>query len=182
LEKTLTDVRRKDRQETDPSFLTEILHNSASCTIAIEKAGFPLNHVAFFVFDESQNELIFHFSKHGYAGEQIIDGKKACVSIHKYGKLYTAKRAVDFGCEYQSIIIYGTIRILSDDQERMDAMSLFFKKFFSTIPEDQYEAFTIQDAKPIHVARIRIENWVGKQHLVPQFALSSFYPPYAPVI
>ena len=175
-------VRRKDRQETDPSFLKNLLHNSVSCTIAIEREGYPLNHVAFFVYDEPENEIIFHFSKHGFAGEEIIQGKKACVSVYKYGKLYTAKRAVDFGCEYRSVILYGTIEVLSDEAERMRAMNIFFQKFFSDVPSDTYDGFTPQDAKPIHVAKIKIADWFGKEHLVPDLARSSFYPAVKPVI
>ncbi|HEX6223909.1 MAG TPA: pyridoxamine 5'-phosphate oxidase family protein [Chryseolinea sp.] len=175
-------VRRKDRQASDPSFLKEILKNSVSCSIAIERTGYPLNHVAFFVYDESVDEIIFHFSKHGFAGEEIVTGKKVCVSVYKYGKLYTAKRAVDFGCEYQSIIIYGTVEILEREEDRLHAMDLFFQKFFSNIAKESYDGFNSQDAKPIHVARIKIENWFGKEHLVPPIALSSFYPNVDPVI
>jgi nitroimidazol reductase NimA-like FMN-containing flavoprotein (pyridoxamine 5'-phosphate oxidase superfamily) len=175
-------VRRRDRQEADPAFLTGLLMNSVSCSIAIQRDGYPLNHVAFFVYDESQHEIVFHFSKHGFGGEQITDGKKVCVSVYKYGKLYTAKRAVDFGCEYQSVIIYGDVRILVDETERMDAMELFFNKFFSAIPKEKYEGFTQLDAQPIQVARIKIHNWFGKQHTVPSFAISSFYPELSPVM
>jgi len=175
-------VRRKDRQETDPFFLRNLLHDSVSCSIAIERDGYPLNHVAFFVFDEAAHEIIFHFSKHGFAGQEIIDGKKASISVYKYGKLYTAKRAVDFGCEYQSAIVYGTVEILKDEEQRLRAMDLFFQKFFSGIPKESYDGFTSQDAKPIHVAKIRIEDWFGKEHLVPALALSSFYPTPDPVI
>ena len=123
-------VRRKDRQETDPFFLKKLLHDAVSCSIAIERDGYPLNHVAFFVFDEAAHEIIFHFSKHGFAGQEIIDGKKASISVYKYGKLYTAKRAVDFGCEYQSAIVYGTVEILKEEEQRLRAMDLFFLIFF----------------------------------------------------
>lgn len=182
LEEYSTRVRRKDRQEQDPSFLKNILDNSVSCTIAIERSGYPLNHIAFFAFDESTQEIIFHFSKHGFAGNEIVDGKKASIAIYKYGKLYTAPRAVDFGCEYQSVIAYGTIRIIKDEAERLNALNVFFQKFFSEIPKDKYEAFTSQDAKPVHVAKIKIEDWLGKQHLLPQLALDSFYSPLSPVM
>ena len=175
-------VRRKDRQESDPSFLKKLLHNSVSCSIAIEREGYPLNHIAFFVYDETAHEIIFHFSKHGFASEEIIDGKKASISVYKYGKLYTARRAVDFGCEYQSAILYGTVEILHHEDDRLRAMDLFFQKFFSGVPKDSYDGFTSQDAKPIHVAKIRIEDWFGKEHLVPALALSSFYPASDPVI
>ena len=169
-------VRRKDRQDTDPAFLKKLLHNSVSCSIAIEREGYPLNHIAFFVYNEPAHEIIFHFSKHGFAGDEISDGKKASISVYKYGKLYTAKRAVDFGCEYQSVILYGTIEILHTEEERMQAMDLFFRKFFSDVPKHSYDGFTRQDAKPIHVAKIKIQDWFGKEHLVPPFAIDSFYP------
>jgi len=109
-------VRRKDRQETDTSFLHEILNNAVSCSVAIEKEGYPLIHVAFYHFDEANNDIIFHFSKHGHAGEEITDGKKASISIYKYGRLYTAAKAVDFGCEYQSVIIYGRSGLLKTNR------------------------------------------------------------------
>ncbi|WP_460470220.1 pyridoxamine 5'-phosphate oxidase family protein [Emticicia fontis] len=175
-------VRRTDRQETEEEFLIDLLKESASCSIAIEKEGFPIMHVAFFVYDEINREIIFHFSKHGYAGQEITDGKRVCVSVYKYGKLYTAAKAVDFGCEYQSVIIYGKIRIVTEENERMNAMQVFFDKFFEHIPKDTYEPMTSAQAKPIYVAKIKIDNWFGKQHLVPQAALDAFYYPASPLI
>ena len=174
-------VRRKDRQKTAPSFLHDLLLNSPSCTIAVEKSGYPFLHVAFFAFDQDTNEIIFHFSKHGYAGEEITDGKRASISLYKYGKLYTAEKAVDFGCEYQSVIVYGTISILTDENERMEAMRKFFAKFFDNVTE-KYEPFTSQQAHPIHVAKIKIDDWFGKEHRVTEFAKDSFYFPGNPVI
>jgi nitroimidazol reductase NimA-like FMN-containing flavoprotein (pyridoxamine 5'-phosphate oxidase superfamily) len=174
-------VRRKDRQKSEPAFLHDLLRNSASCTIAVEKNGFPFIHVAFFVFDQENDEIIFHFSKHGHAGEEITNGKKAAISLYKYGKLYTAEKAVDFGCEYQSVILYGNIVVLTDENERMEGMRKFFLKFFNNVTE-KYEPFTPQQANPIHVAKMKIEAWFGKEHLVPGFAKDSFYFPGDPVI
>lgn len=175
-------IRRKDRQETDIAFLHEVLTNSVSCSIAIEKEGYPLIHVAFYHFDEANNDIVFHFSKHGHAGGEITDGKKASISIYKYGRLYTAAKAVDFGCEYQSVIIYGTIRIVENEQERMQAMSDFFDRYFAHIPKNSFEAFTSAQAKPIHVAKVRIEQWFGKEHSVPTLAMDAFFPDFPPLM
>lgn len=175
-------IRRKDRQETDTSFLHEILNNAVSCSVAIEKEGYPLIHIAFYHFDEANNDIVFHFSKHGHAGGEITDGKKASISIYKYGRLYTAAKAVDFGCEYQSVIIYGTIRIVENEQERMQAMSDFFDRYFAHIPKNSFEAFTSAQAKPIHVAKVRIEQWFGKEHSVPTLAMDVFFPDFPPLM
>lgn len=169
-------VRRKDREHQDAAFLKDLLHNSVSCSIAIQRDGYPLNHVAFFVYDEPTHEIIFHFSKHGFAGSEITTGKAVSISVYKYGKLYTAQRAVDFGCEYQSVILYGRVDVLTEESERMKAMGIFFQKFFSHVPPETYNDFTSQDAKTIDVVRIKIDDWFGKEHRVPDFALSSFYP------
>lgn len=173
-------VRRKDRQETDIRFMKDLLRDSISCSIAVEKEGYPLIHVAFFVYDEIANEIIFHFSKHGHAGQAISNNKKACVSVYRYGKMYTAHKAVDFGCEYQSVIIYGTIRIVENEEERMNAMEIFFHKFFNAVSKNEYEAFTPTQAKPIYVAKIKIDDWFGKEHRVPETAIQSFYHPTEP--
>ncbi len=67
----------------------------------------------------------------------------------------------------------GRLKFLQTEEERIHAMDLFFQKFFSGIPKDSYDDFTTQDAKPIHVAKIKIEDWFGKEHLVP--ALCAFF-------
>jgi uncharacterized protein len=175
-------VRRIDRQETEETFLKALLHHSLSCSIAIETGDFPLLHVAFFVYDEQNNDIIFHFSKYGYGAQHIIDDKKVTVSVYKYGKLYTAEKAVDFGCEYQSAIIYGKIRIVNNEAEKMEAMRFFFQKFFERIPTEEYKPFTVTEANPIYVAKIRIDQWMGKQHLVPEKAKDAFYSMVSPVI
>jgi nitroimidazol reductase NimA-like FMN-containing flavoprotein (pyridoxamine 5'-phosphate oxidase superfamily) len=182
MEEYADQVRRKDRQVTDIQVLKNVLHHAVSCSIAIEKEGYPLIHVAFFDYNEINHEIIFHFSKYGHAGQEIRNGKKACVSIYQYGKLYTAHQAVDFGCEYQSVIIYGTINIVEDQADRMLAMDSFFSKYFHHIPKHEYEPFTALQANPIHVAKIKIDDWLMKEHRVPETALRSFYPDASPIL
>lgn len=56
-------------------------------------------------------------------------------------------------------------------QNECQAMTVFFNKFFSHIPKDEYEGFTVEKAHPNHVAKIKIDDWFGK---VPENALRSF--------
>lgn len=182
MEKQFDTVRRTDRQETDTTFLHQLLANSISCTVAIATKEYPLIQATFFAFDKENNEVVFHFSKYGFSGQEIITGKNITISVYKYGKLYTAEKAVDFGGEYQSVIIYGKIRIVDNETEKMQAMKFFFDKFFSHIPESDYKAFTVTEANPIHVVKVKIDKWIGKQHLVPSTAIQSFYPEISPVI
>jgi nitroimidazol reductase NimA-like FMN-containing flavoprotein (pyridoxamine 5'-phosphate oxidase superfamily) len=175
MEQYTTEVRRKDRQEKDVSFLKRILEENLSCTISVERSGQPLLHTAFFAYNESTHSITFHFSKHGWAGKEMTGDKKATVSIYKTGKLYTAPKAVDFGCEYESVIIYGQLRIINDEAEKTHTLNLLFQKSFAHVPKDSYQHFTPNEAKQINVGSIHIDNWVGKAHYVPGFAIDSFY-------
>ncbi|HMS67639.1 MAG TPA: pyridoxamine 5'-phosphate oxidase family protein [Saprospiraceae bacterium] len=175
-------IRRSDRAESEIEFLEFVLDNTISCTIAVHTEEFPLIHSTFFVYDKEQNEIIFHLSKHGFGGSEIFSGKKIAISIYKYGKLYTAQKAVDFGCEYQSVIVYGVINRVEEETEKRAAMELFFNRFFSHIPTESYQEFSNVEAHPIFVVKVAIDQWFGKQHLVPEKAIESFYPEVKPVI
>jgi nitroimidazol reductase NimA-like FMN-containing flavoprotein (pyridoxamine 5'-phosphate oxidase superfamily) len=182
MERQYDKVRRTDRQETDSAFLHALLDNSASCTVAVPTEEYPLVQATFFAFDKTTDEVIFHFSKYGFSGQEIQTGKHITISVHKYGKLYTAEKAVDFGGEYQSVIIYGKIRIVESETEKMQAMKFFFDRYFSQIPASDYKPFTVTEANPIYVVKVKIEKWIGKQHLLPAMAVQSFYPESSAVL
>lgn len=175
MEEYVTTVRRKDRQEKDETFLKKMLETTMACTLSVEREGQPMLHTAFFAYDEMTNAITFHFSKHGWAGNELTDGKKITISIYKTGKLYTAAKAVDFGGEYESIIIYGRLKIATDPDEKMRTLDSLFQRFFSKIPTDTYIAFTLDEAKQIHVGNVQIDEWVGKAHAVPHVAIDSFW-------
>lgn len=178
----LNKVRRTDRQETETGFLHDVLENSMACTVAVNGDQFPLIHATFFDYDKVSNQIMFHFSKYGFGASEMKNDKNISISVYKYGRLYTAAKAVDFGCEYQSVIVYGKIRIVEEEQEKMEAMKSFFNKFFAHIPQTEYQDFTKVEANSIYVVKVKIDTWIGKQHLVPDKALKDFYADFTPVI
>ena len=179
--KKIDKVRRTDRQKEETDFMYSLLENTASCTVAVNTSDFPLVHSTFFDFDKANNEIMFHFSKYGHGGNEMVNEKPIAISVYKYGKLYTSEKAVNFGGEYQSIIVYGKIRIV-EGEEKMEAMKSFFDKFFPDYPTTDYKEATVTEANPIHVVKVKIDKWFGKQHLVPETALSSFYSDFNPLI
>lgn len=181
-DKKVDKVRRTDRQKEELDFMHTLLENTVSCTVAVNTDENPLIHSTFFDFDKENNEIMFHFSKYGHGGNEMVNDKPISISVYKYGKLYTSERAVNFGGEYQSVIIYGKIRIVDEQEEKMNAMKRFFNKFFSHIPDTAYKEATVTEANPIHVVKVKIDKWFGKQHLVPETALSSFYSDFNPLI
>ncbi len=172
-------IRRKDREKGDVGFFRMMVTHCPSCSIAYVDSEVPANHVAFFVYDENSNEIIFHLSKHGYGGSALTGGKTVCISLYKFGDLYTAAKAVDFGSEYQSVVIYGIAQIEESESEKMRLMKIFFEKFFPKFNGHSFSDFTTVDIKPIYVVRVKVDKWFAKQHRTPEYAMSHFaFPEY----
>jgi len=174
MQKEFDKVRRTDRQNSDPSFLQDLLLHSMSCTIAVATSDYPLIHASFFAYDQGTDEIIFHFSRHGFGAQEMVHEKKVAISLYKFGKLYTATKAVDFGGEYQSVVIYGQLKLVEEETEKLQAMEFFFQKYFGHISKDAYTPTNLTEIRPIHVFKVKIDKWIGKEHRVPEKSLQSF--------
>jgi nitroimidazol reductase NimA-like FMN-containing flavoprotein (pyridoxamine 5'-phosphate oxidase superfamily) len=175
-------IRRKDRAQSELDFFKRMMVETLACTISVGTDDYPLTHVAFFAYDDSSHSISFHFSRHGQAGNAFTDGRKVCISVYKCGKLYTGKTALDFGSEYQSIIVYGTVKMLTEEKDRMKEMRALFDKCFRDVPKDSYKDFSHKDTDPLNIVQVRIDDWLGKEHLLPETATGSFYHPISPYI
>lgn len=175
-------IRRKDRAQSELDFFRRMMAETMACTISVSTDDYPITHVAFFSYHEDSHTISFHFSRHGQAGSIFTNGRKVCISIYKCGKLYSGKSALDFGSEYQSIVVYGTIELLNSEAERMKAMRALFDKSFPDVPKDSYTDFSIKDTDPLNIVKVNIDDWFGKEHLLPSTATGSFYPAVSPYI
>ena len=54
-------------------------------------------------------------------------------------------------------------------------MKLFFNKYFGNVSNSNYKFFTPLKQHPIYVIKVKIEEWFGKQHLVPEKVNEAYY-------
>jgi nitroimidazol reductase NimA-like FMN-containing flavoprotein (pyridoxamine 5'-phosphate oxidase superfamily) len=67
--------------------------------------------------------------------------------------------------EYASVVAFGTIRVLEDNEEKRRALDGLLVKYFPTMqPGREYRPITPQELKRTSVYAIRVESWSGKQN------------------
>ena len=66
---------------------------------------------------------------------------------------------------YASVVAFGTIRVLKDDEEKRRALDGLLVKYFPAMqPGREYRPITPQELKRTSVYAIRVESWSGKQN------------------
>lgn len=165
MEKTsLTQVRRRDRNVADDSWIRERLTKSPTGVVAVSNNGQPYIHANLFIYDEKQNVIYFHTSSMGHLRQNVENSPKASFIIFEMGRLIAGPRALDFSVEYASVVVFGTVVIVREQAEIMDVLQRYFTKYASHIPSENIEPFTWEDAKKTTVYKLHIAEWSGKEH------------------
>lgn len=117
-----TSIRRQDRL-LDEQRATEILQEGEYGFLALagEEGGYgiPLNYVA------EGSCIYFHCAPHGEKLRRLDENAQACFCI--VGR--TAPQPASFTTEYESVMAFGRLSIVSDDSERMRALDLLVAKY-----------------------------------------------------
>jgi nitroimidazol reductase NimA-like FMN-containing flavoprotein (pyridoxamine 5'-phosphate oxidase superfamily) len=160
-------VRRKDREVNEEAFYKEMLAGSASCAIGLaDSKGNPYVNSNYFLYDATADVIYFHTAGNGYTRSIIEQNNNICISISKTGRLYPAKKAIDFGTEYYSVTVFGTVEIVEDEKDIITFFTNFLQKYFPHIKQTEYQAPTIQEARRAAVYKVTITNRTAKMHVV----------------
>ncbi len=160
-------VRRKDREATEVEFYKTMLAQTASCAISMVDAnGNPYVNTNFFLYDDAEDIFYFHTAGNGYTRSILEHNNNVCISVSKIGRLYPAKKPVDFGTEYYSVTIFGNVTVVEDDAAILNFFTRFLRKYFSHISPAEYGPVDIRDAKRATVYKVAISNWTAKVHEV----------------
>lgn len=124
-------MRRRDREVVDQNKIRDIIRTCDCCRL-----GFSLPKGAYIVpmnfgYKENEDHGIFYFHSAiegrkielikalGYAGFELDTGHK----------IKEAKKACAFGFKFQSIIGEGSIHLVEDNEEKIEAMHLIMKHY-----------------------------------------------------
>lgn len=148
-------VRRKDR-----------LLNEDKARILLEKGeygvlsmhgangygyGIPINYV------QEEDHLYFHGAPEGFKLDSLaLDNR---VSFCVVGATQVVPR--QFSTAYESIVVFGRIVSVSDEQERIHALRLLSAKYSPEYPE-QAEKYIKVSLHRTHILRLDIEHLSGK--------------------
>ncbi|MCL5996780.1 MAG: pyridoxamine 5'-phosphate oxidase family protein [Chloroflexi bacterium] len=165
--KSLTDVRRKDRQVSGEKWISAMLRECATATLATVAGEQPFSHVNLFAFDEEAHAIYVHTARTGRTRSNIEADGRVCFSVHEMGRLLPADTALEMSVEYASVIVYGRAYVVTDPVEARHGLQLLLDKYFVHLRSGQhYRPITDEELARTAVYRIDIEQWSGKRKQV----------------
>jgi hypothetical protein len=165
---SLLPIRRKDKAVEDPAWIQTMLHQSPYGVLATSQNDQPYAKPSLYVYNEQAGCLYLHGALQGRTPDSLRDNPKVCFCVSAIGRLLPASTAFEFGVEYASVIVFGTLLRVEDEGEARQALQQILDKYFPHLrPGEHYRPITQPELGHTAVYRIEIESWSGKQARAP---------------
>ena len=137
----------------------------------------PFINVSNFWYDADRHEIIFHSNLAGRVRANTEHAPKICFEASEFGRLLLSNVALEFSLQYESVVAFGTIRVLADADEKRRALYGMIAKYFAAMtPGQEYRPITDEELAQTSVYAIAIESWSGKRNWVEQAVQSDEWP------
>ena len=169
--------RRKELVQDD-QWITEFLARASIGHIATRWDDQPFITPTNFWYDEAQHEIYFHSNIVGRIRANAERHDRVCFEASEFGKFLPSNVALEFSIQFESVIAFGSIRVLADAAERRRALNGLLHKYFPQMTSGQeYRPITDEELKRTSVYAISIESWSGKRNWPEQADQSEEWPP-----
>ena len=109
--------RLPEYQQTD-EWIIEFLKRSKIGHIATRWDEQPFITPSTFWFDEDTHEIYFHSNIVGRTRGNVERHSEVCFETSEYGRFLPSNVALEFSMQYASVIVFGEIRVVEDDNEK----------------------------------------------------------------
>lgn len=162
---TPVNKQRLPEYEQDNIWIVEFLRRSKIGHIATRWDEQPFITPSTFWYDEEQHEIIFHSNIVGRIRANTERHPEVCFEVSEYGQLLPSNIALEFSMQYESVIVFGKIRIVEDEEEKKSRLYGLIEKYFPGMrPGEEYRPITDKELKRTSVYVIGIESWSGKRN------------------
>ena len=151
------EMRRK-KQALSVEGCEAVLNRGASGVLALSgDDGYPYAVPISYVYDGAN--IYFHCAKSGHKLDAIQSNHKASFCVIDQDQVISE----EYTTYFRSVIVFGTIRILEDDQQKWDAMEKLCMKYAPIDTEQGRQRAIEREWKPLCVLEMQIEHMTGKE-------------------
>ena len=175
---TPTQYQRLPEYTRDDAWIAAFLSRAEIGHLAHSREGQPFITPTNFWFDEPKRRVIFHSNIAGRLRDNLEHNPRVCLEVSEYGRFLPANTALEFSTQYRSVMVYGAVEILVDDDQKRAALYGLLKKYFPTLnPGVEYRPITDAELKRTTVYALGIESWSGKENWPEQALQLPDWPP-----
>jgi nitroimidazol reductase NimA-like FMN-containing flavoprotein (pyridoxamine 5'-phosphate oxidase superfamily) len=168
---------RKDRSKDD-AWIKATLQRLPFGMLATDFEGQPFIKPTNFVYDESENAIFIHGALVGRMRTNLERNPRVSFCVAEMGRLLPADTAMEVGVEYASVVVYGTIEVLTEPERATRGLQLLLDRYFAHLkPGVDYREIIPQEVDITSVYRIMIDSWSGKEERArPDFPGAFYFP------
>ena len=154
--KFLSDMRKTKQEIKDQSVLEEILGKSIICRLAMTDGDLPYILPLYYGYEDGC--MYIHSAPEGKKIDLLRQDKRVCFEVEDTLEIITGDQACDWTTSYRSVVGYGTVEILSDEQSKQKGLEVIM---------EQHGAPELKEFKPKNlnrmvILRLRITSMTGK--------------------
>jgi nitroimidazol reductase NimA-like FMN-containing flavoprotein (pyridoxamine 5'-phosphate oxidase superfamily) len=161
--KAINQPLRMDRAKDD-AWIKSLLKRVPFGMVATEFEGQTFIKPTVFVYDEQVQAIYIHGALAGRMRKNIEHNPRVSFCIAEMGRLLPADTAMEVGVEYASVVVFGTLEVLTDAGEAQYALQMLLDRFFSHLKAGvDYREILPEELDQTAVYRLKIDSWSGKE-------------------
>ena len=151
------EMRRK-RQAVPLCQMRTILAEGSHGVLSLSgDGGYPYGVPLSYMFDG--NRIIFHSAREGHKIDAIRRNPKASFCVVGKDQVVASR----YTSYFRSVIVFGTIRFLESDEEKLDAINKLAMKYAPSDTEENRMEHIRKDWSPLCMFVLEIEHMTGKE-------------------
>lgn len=149
------EMRRKKQLLSERESI-EILMQGTSGVLALIGDEYPYAVPISYVYDHGK--LFFHSAKNGHKIDAIRKCQKASFCVIAQDQIVPEK----YTTLYQSVIAFGSIRILTEEKESYEAIKKLAMKYYPLAGEENRDQVILREWNSLRTMEMTIEHMSGK--------------------
>jgi uncharacterized protein len=126
-------MRRSDREIAEFKEIEEIIRKADVCRIALANDNMPYMVTLNFGYVAVPKKMLyFHCANEGRKLKMISQNNYVCFEMDIDHQIYKGTSACNFGMKYSSVLGYGNIYIVTDNDERVMGMNSIMDQYGAT--------------------------------------------------
>jgi hypothetical protein len=178
LEVTPPHAQRRAKYAMDDEWVRAFLQRAQVGHIATRWDDQPFITPTLFWYDPQAHAIYFHSNITGRVRANAERHPEACFETFEMGRLLPSNVALEFSLQYESVVAFGKIRVVDDEQEQRRALYGLLEKYFPDMrPGEHYRPITDEELRRTSVYAIAVESCSGKRNWKARPDQSDAWPP-----
>ena len=149
-------MRRKEKEILDREEIESIIKKADVCRLGLSDNNIP--YIVPLNFGYKENCLYFHTAKVGKKMDMIKTNNMVCFELDIDHEVVRAENPCDWNMKFQSVIGYGKAFVLTDAEEKRQALDVIIEHY-----SGQTDEYAEKLVDRLAVIKVEIESMTGKK-------------------